>query len=67
MQINPTLQISHCRCGSIDFHLVSEKLYEGYVEDGILKCEPDSEDIIEIKCRNCQRRYDVDSFKEISY
>lgn len=64
MQIN---KINSCSCGSTDFLVISEKMYEGCIEDGILKCEPDNEGIIEIECRKCQKQYDVGSFREISY
>lgn len=61
------MQINDCSCGSTEFLIISEKIYEGYIENGILKCEPDSEGIIEIKCRKCQKEYDVGLFREISY
>jgi hypothetical protein len=49
------------------FLVISEKVYEGEIEDGILKCVPDNEAIIEVKCRECQKEYRVESFEEISY
>lgn len=64
MQIS---KISNCSCGSTDFLVITEKLYEGSVEDGVLKCEPDSEGIMEIQCRQCQKQYDVSSFEDIDY
>ena len=54
-------------CGSTDFLIISEKLYEGYIEDGVLICEPENEGIIEIECRGCQGNFDIGSFEEISY
>jgi hypothetical protein len=49
------------------FLVISEKVYEGEIEDGTLKCVPDNEAVIEVKCRKCQKEYRVESFEEISY
>ena len=59
--------INNCNCGSNEFLVISEKVYEGEMEDGILECVPDNEMIIEVKCRKCQKEYAVESFREISY
>jgi hypothetical protein len=59
--------INNCTCGSNEFLIICEKIYEGEIEDGILKCVPDNEAIIEVKCRKCQKEYNTKSFREISY
>ena len=59
--------ISNCSCGNDEFLIISEKVYEGDIESGVLKCVPDNEIIIEIKCKKCQKEYNVKSFREISY
>jgi len=59
--------VENCICGSNVFLIISEKVYEGEIEDGILKCVPDNEVVIEVKCRKCQKEYKVESFEEISY
>ena len=61
------MSLNDCNCGSTDFIIISEKIYEGEIENGILKCVPANEMIIEIKCRKCQKEYDDGSFREISY
>ena len=59
--------ISNCSCGSREFLVISKKVYEGDMENGALKCLPDNEVIIEIKCKRCQKEYDAKLFREISY
>jgi hypothetical protein len=58
---------SNCSCGGTVFIIISEKIYEGDIENSILKCVPDCEEIIEIKCKKCQKEYDTTSFEEIDW
>jgi hypothetical protein len=57
----------NCICGSDEFLVITEKIYEGYIDEGMLVCEPDNEDVMEIKCRSCQKIYDAKSFKSLEY
>jgi len=59
--------INNCNCGSNEFIVISEKVYEGDIESGVLECLPDNEAIIEIKCKKCQKEYNAKSFREIFY
>ncbi len=61
------MNLRTCSCGSKEFLIISEKIYEGYVERGILKCAPDNEAIVEIKCRACQKIYKEKNFDKIDY
>jgi|ETNmetMinimDraft_33_1059910.scaffolds.fasta_scaffold520544_1 hypothetical protein len=61
------MSLNGCSCGSTDFIIISEKIYEEEMENGIPKCVPDNEMIIEVECKQCQKEYDVGSFREISY
>jgi len=57
-----------CRCGNNKFFLITEKLYEGYLnKKAILVCEPDSQDVKEIKCTDCGRHYKMQDFEQIDY
>ena len=59
--------ISNCSCGGNDFVIISEKIYEGDIEKGVLECVPECEEITEIRCKNCQIEYNIASFKEIKW
>ena len=59
--------ISNCNCGSNEFLVISEKTYEGEIENGVLECAPENEHIIEIECLKCQGKYTIESFRDISY
>ncbi len=61
------MSLYNCSCGSTDFIIISEKIYEGEIENGILECVPDNEMIIEIKCKNCRKDYNIGTFQEISW
>lgn len=60
--------ISKCKCGHNKFLIFTEKMYEGYINDeGVLVSEPEEQHIEEIKCSKCDRRYEVEDFKDIDY
>ncbi len=60
--------ISKCKCGNNKFLIFAEKMYEGCVDNKkTLVCEPEAEDIKEIKCSQCGRQYKLERFKEIDY
>ena len=59
--------MNRCSCGSETFLIISEKIYEGMIQDEILKCDPDNEGIIEIKCKQCKKPYNAKVFKEIEW
>ncbi len=61
------MKLKSCSCGSKEFLLISEKIYEGYVQHGILECAPENEAVVEIKCKVCQKVYKEGRFKSISY
>ena len=57
-----------CECGNNKFLVITEKLYEGYVnEGGILVCEPEEQHIEIIKCSICGKEYKIEDFKEVAY
>lgn len=59
---------SLCDCGNNKFFIITEKMYEGYLnEKGVLICEPDEQHINNIKCSTCGKEYTVHNFKEIEY
>lgn len=60
--------ISKCKCGNNKFLIFTEKMYEGWIDNGkILVCEPEAEHIKEIKCSKCSRKYKLENFREIDY
>ena len=63
MQLEPK-----CKCGNNKFIVITEKMYEGCVnEQGILVCEPEEQHIDTIKCSMCNKDYMVKDFKDIDY
>jgi hypothetical protein len=57
-----------CKCGCDKFFLITEKLYEGCLnEKGTMECEPDSEYVTEIKCSGCGRHYQIKDFAQVDY
>lgn len=61
------MKLKSCSCGSREFLVISEKIYEGYIQRGILECAPDNEAVVEIKCKACQKIYKERKFKGINY
>lgn len=59
--------ITECSCGSRQFLMLTEKLYRGEIEDGVLRCEAYCQSIKEIICRECDKPYPVESFSEVDY
>jgi len=63
---NPSLK--KCQSQSHKFLLFTEKMYEGGVDEkGILRCEPEADEIIEIKCFECGKFYKTENFSDIEY
>lgn len=63
MQLN-----TRCVCGNNKFFIITEKLYEGLVNEyGILDCEADEQHIETIKCTSCSKEYKEQDFKDIDY
>jgi len=57
-----------CKCGNNKFIVITEKMYEGYINDeGVLVCLPEEQRIEEIKCSMCGQKYNVEDFKEVDY
>lgn len=57
-----------CSCGNNKFLIISEKLYEGCVnEKGVLVCEPEEQHIVEIKCSKCGKPYNAEDFTRVEY
>lgn len=43
-------------------------MYEGDIDEkGVLVCQPEAESIIEIKCHQCGKKYQLKDFNEIEY
>lgn len=61
------MQITECSCGSRQFLMLTEKFYRGEIEDGLLRCEAYCQRIKEIRCRECDKLYSVESFAEVDY
>jgi hypothetical protein len=61
------MPITECSCGSKQFLMLTEKYYRGEIEDGVLRCEAYSQDIKEIRCRECYKLYLIKSFSEVDY
>ena len=63
------MQIKHaCKCKNNKFLIITEKMYEGYInEEGLLVCEPEEQHIEEIKCSDCSKKYHIDDFVGIEY
>lgn len=57
-----------CKCGNNKFMVITEKMYEGYINnEGVLLCEPEEQHIEEIKCSKCGQKYKVENFDEVDY
>jgi len=57
-----------CVWGNNKFFVITEKWYEGWVNDkGILACEVDEQHIEIIKCVKCSLEYKEQDFKGIDY
>ena len=60
--------IDKCKCGNNKFIIITEKMYEGYINDeGVLVCLPEEQHIEEIECSICGQKYNVNDFKEVDY
>lgn len=59
---------SKCDCGNNKFLVITEKIYEGYInEKGILACAPEEQHIDLIRCSICNKNYAIQNFREIDY
>ena len=64
------MRSNKCKCKNKKWAVVTEKIYEGCInvnEKDILKCEPETESLIEIKCLQCGKIYKEKDFKDIEY
>lgn len=61
------MPITECSCGSKQFLMLTEKLYRGEIEDGVLRCEAYYQSVKEIRCRECDKVYPVEAFSEVDY
>jgi hypothetical protein len=60
--------ITKCNCNNNKFILITEKMYEGCIDESkTLICEPEEQHIEVIKCSKCGKEYKEEDFVGIDY